>query len=184
MHEQAFASEREIFTMTQANLGTKRQCPKCAAKFYDFGVVDPITCPKCKKTWREEVAPKVKKVKKDVPVKAVKPKKKLDDELDGLDMPDDMPVTDDVVDDIEPMDDEDVEMTSLQEVEEHEEAEENDSNSDDAEDDMFTDLSGDNKIVDDFEDHLEEEEDDEDESAEDDDEDEDDDDAPRKKRRR
>ena len=182
MHEQALASEREIFTMTQANLGTKRQCPKCAAKFYDFGVVDPITCPKCKKTWREEAEAKVKKIKKEVPSKRALPKKPVDDDLDDLDMPDDMPVSDDAVEEIEPMDDEDVEMTSLQEVEEHEESEETDSNSDDAEDDMFTDLSGDNKIVDDLEDHMDDE-DDEDESDEDEDDDEDDD-EPRRKRRR
>jgi hypothetical protein len=174
--------------MAQADLGTKRQCPKCAAKFYDFGVVDPITCPKCGKTWRDETA-KPKKVKKENPVKVVKPKKILDDELDDLGMPNGGGGT---IEEIEPMEDEDVEMTSLQEVEEHEEAEENDSNSDDAEDDMFTDLSGDNKIVDDLEDHLEteddeNEDDDEDEDSEDenDEDDEDDDDgAKRKKRRR
>jgi uncharacterized protein (TIGR02300 family) len=29
-----------------ANLGSKRQCPKCATKFYDFGK-EEIVCPKC-----------------------------------------------------------------------------------------------------------------------------------------
>jgi len=29
------------------NLGSKRQCPKCATKFYDFGK-DEIVCPKCR----------------------------------------------------------------------------------------------------------------------------------------
>jgi uncharacterized protein (TIGR02300 family) len=28
------------------NLGTKRACPKCAAKFYDFGKME-LDCPKC-----------------------------------------------------------------------------------------------------------------------------------------
>ena len=30
-----------------AGLGQKRQCPKCATKFYDFGK-EEIICPKCK----------------------------------------------------------------------------------------------------------------------------------------
>jgi uncharacterized protein (TIGR02300 family) len=30
-----------------ATLGTKRQCPKCTTKFYDFGKTE-LTCPKCK----------------------------------------------------------------------------------------------------------------------------------------
>jgi uncharacterized protein (TIGR02300 family) len=29
-----------------ANLGSKRQCPKCTTKFYDFGK-EEIVCPKC-----------------------------------------------------------------------------------------------------------------------------------------
>jgi len=31
---------------TPVNLGTKRACPKCSAKFYDFGK-DELVCPKC-----------------------------------------------------------------------------------------------------------------------------------------
>ncbi len=31
---------------TENNLGTKRTCPKCAAKFYDFNKKE-LTCPKC-----------------------------------------------------------------------------------------------------------------------------------------
>lgn len=31
---------------TPVNLGTKRACPKCAAKFYDFGKME-LDCPKC-----------------------------------------------------------------------------------------------------------------------------------------
>ena len=32
--------------MVSAELGTKRTCPNCAARFYDL-IKDPITCPKC-----------------------------------------------------------------------------------------------------------------------------------------
>jgi len=32
--------------VTTNNLGTKRTCPKCATKFYDFNK-EVITCPKC-----------------------------------------------------------------------------------------------------------------------------------------
>jgi len=140
--------------MTAANLGTKRQCPKCAAKFYDFGATDPITCPKCAKTWKEEAAkPKVIKPKKEMPVK----KKKIVSEFDDDDMPSDLPEVegDDGLDDLEPMEDEEVEMTSLEEVEEHEEGDEIDPNSDDAEDEMFTGMVGEEKLVDDLSDYIE-----------------------------
>jgi len=166
--------------MPQANLGTKRQCPKCAAKFYDFGATDPITCPKCSKTWRENVDAKPKKPKKEVAPKPIKVKKPLDD--DDAELPGGLPDADDGgIDDIEPMEEEDVEMTSLQEVEEHEEAEEKDGNSDDADDEMFTELADDEKLVDDLEDHIEDEEDEDEEEAKE--EDEDDDDRPRRRRR-
>ncbi len=32
--------------MVKAELGTKRTCPSCAARFYDL-LKDPIVCPKC-----------------------------------------------------------------------------------------------------------------------------------------
>lgn len=164
------------------DLGTKRQCPKCDAKFYDFGAVDPIQCPKCKHKWKIEAAKPVKP-KKEIK-QPVKPKRKLaDDELGGsdVDLPD---IEDDDALELEPMEDDGVEMTSLEEVEEHEESEEVDPNSDDADDEMFAEMVGDEKLVDDLEDHLEDESDDEeDEDADEDDEDEDDDDSPKRRRR-
>ena len=176
--------------MTSNSLGSKRVCPKCDAKFYDFGAVTPIKCPKCAHSWTEGTKKKPAASKKDVnPV--AKPVKKIvrsDDDL--LDLAGELPEVEDgeAIEELEPMEDDGVELTSLEEVEEHEEEEESDPNSDDAEDDMFTDLSGD-KIVDDFEEH-EEDEDDEDEDDESDDEDEDDDDdeddeddRPKKRRR-
>lgn len=171
--------------MSSPNLGTKRVCPKCAAKFYDFGVVTPITCPKCKKTWTEGAKKKSppKPVKPEKPaLKPVRKRSAEDDDLLGTDLPE---VEDgDEIEEIEPIEDEGVEMTSLEEVEEHEEEEETDPNSDDAEDGMFTEIVGEEKLVDDLEDHIETDEDEEDEDDERaDDDDEDDDDTEPKRRR-
>lgn len=136
-----------------ANLGTKRQCPKCAAKFYDFGATDPITCPKCAKSWTETAAkPKVVKAKKETPLPKKKPVATFEDDLPG-----DLPEVEDSegVEELEPMEDEEVEMTSLEEVEEHEESDEVDPNSDDADDEMFTGMVGEEKLVDDLDEYIE-----------------------------
>ncbi len=169
--------------MTSQNLGTKRLCPKCDAKFYDFGATDPVKCPKCLHTWRDAAKKKVDTKPKKEAKPLVKPvRKPKDDDLlgDDVDLPD-VEGDDDSMD-LEPLDDETVELTSLEEVEEHDDDDDKDPNSDDADDEMFTEIAGDGKLVDDLEDHLDEDED-EDEKDEDDDEDEDDDDHPKKKKR-
>ena len=164
--------------MTSQNLGTKRVCPKCDAKFYDFGAIDPIKCPKCAHSWRDGAKKKAEAKPKKELKPAVKPVRKVaNDELEDVDLPD--VEDDDESIELEEMEDDGVELTSLEEVEEHEEEDEKDLNSDDAEDEMFTGIEGD-KLVDDFEDHLEDEDEDEDEQE---DEDEDDDDTPKKRRR-
>src|SRR5688572_15115441 len=124
-----------------ANLGSKRVCPKCDAKFYDFGATDPISCPKCSHRWSEKPAKKTAP-KKEAKVAPKPVKKPLREEDDLLDIAGDLPEVEDggEVEELEPMEDDGVEMTSLEEVEEHEEAEENDPNSDDAEDEMFTEM--------------------------------------------
>ncbi|MBC7101759.1 MAG: TIGR02300 family protein, partial [Parvibaculum sp.] len=33
--------------MSKPELGTKRDCPSCGAKFYDLNK-NPVVCPKCK----------------------------------------------------------------------------------------------------------------------------------------
>ncbi len=173
--------------MSSGNLGSKRVCPKCDAKFYDFGAVTPIKCPKCGHSWSEGAKKKPSLAKKEAKTtpKPVRKINRSDDELLGLEG--DLPDIEDgeAVEELEPMEDDSVELTSLEEVEEHEEAEESDPNSDDAEDDMFTEMVGDQKIVDDFEEHDEEDDEDDDSDEEhDDDEEDDDDDAPKKRRRR
>lgn len=160
--------------MSSNNLGTKRVCPKCDAKFYDFGATDPIKCPKCAHSWKEGAKKKSPPAAK--PAVASKPSKKpVRDEDKLLEMAGDLPEVEDggEVEELEPMEDDGVELTSLEEVEEHEEEEEVDPNSDDAEDEMFTEMGGD-KIVDDYDDH---DDDDEENDEEDSDEDEDDDDG-------
>lgn len=152
--------------MTAANLGTKRQCPKCAAKFYDFGAVSPIKCPKCAHSWKvaAENRSKTVKAKKEPVVKKAKVAVAalgLEEDVFAADLPE----VDDDVEDLEPMEDEEVEMTSLEEVEEHEE-EEVDPNSDDAEDEMFTGMVGEEKLVDDLEQYIETDEDHDDENEE------------------
>ena len=37
---------RELIVLAKAELGTKRQCQNCGAKFFDLNK-DPIICPKC-----------------------------------------------------------------------------------------------------------------------------------------
>lgn len=162
-----------------SNLGTKRVCPKCDAKFYDFGAVTPITCPKCAKTWTEGAKKKAPAPKKE-PKPTVKPVRKAADDEEMLgELPE---VEGDETLEIEPMEDEGVELTSLQEVEEREE-EEADENSDDADDEMFTEMGGE-KIVDDFEEDEEDDEDEDDEDGDEDDEEDEDDEDDRPKKRR
>ena len=40
--------------MVKPEWGTKRTCPKCAARFYDLGKEDPVTCIACGVNWHPE----------------------------------------------------------------------------------------------------------------------------------
>lgn len=158
--------------MAPANLGTKRQCPKCAAKFYDFGAETDVPCPKCGKTVKAD-APKKRKAKaakpekKETPINLAKvpikkipmvqPKENLPEEVEEGGEPPELEVMEE---------EEEVELTSLEEVEEHEDEDEDPKNSDDAEDEMFTELEGGDKLVDDLEDYIETDEDEEDDETE------------------
>jgi uncharacterized protein (TIGR02300 family) len=96
-------------------LGTKRTCPSCSTKFYDFER-HPIVCPKCHgKVEETATAPILKSApeKKEKPTKVGPEAILLQDddtspeESDIFDSADDLGGDDDVVDDIEVDDDED-----------------------------------------------------------------------------
>lgn len=156
-------------TTATNHLGIKRDCPKCAAKFFDMQA-SPIVCPKCKHSFKPDAPSKPKPPKRAEMVKVKKPVKSLlvdDDDIlapEGFDESADTPVGE-----LEDMDELDnaPEVISLEEVEEHQEDAEVDPNSDDAEEGMFLeDLSSGGELFDDLE--VEEElEEDEDEKADD-----------------
>jgi uncharacterized protein (TIGR02300 family) len=56
--------------VVKAELGTKRTCPSCAARFYDL-LKSPIVCPKCGANF---VAPSILPSKGDLPAMAPAPK--------------------------------------------------------------------------------------------------------------
>ena len=57
--------------MVNSELGTKRACPSCAAKFYDLNK-SPVTCPKCGHGFSPRAEEKLKRAKPvDKPAKAV-----------------------------------------------------------------------------------------------------------------
>jgi uncharacterized protein (TIGR02300 family) len=68
--------------MVSAELGTKRTCPNCAARFYDL-LRDPIMCPKCGTSF---VAAAILPSKGDFPsVAPVAPKPRETEETDEVD---------------------------------------------------------------------------------------------------
>ena len=56
--------------MVKAELGTKRTCPSCAARFYDL-MKNPLSCPKC---GAQFIAPSVLPSKGDMPAMPPQPK--------------------------------------------------------------------------------------------------------------
>jgi uncharacterized protein (TIGR02300 family) len=61
--------------LSKPELGTKRDCPSCGAKFYDLNK-NPVVCPKCKHEYVPDAGPKAKRAKpaekpKEKPVKRV-----------------------------------------------------------------------------------------------------------------
>ncbi|WP_342612912.1 TIGR02300 family protein [Parvibaculum lavamentivorans] len=98
-------------SLSKPELGTKRDCPSCGAKFYDLNK-NPVVCPKCKHEYVPDSGVKAKRAKP-----AEKPKEKpikrapIEDEDDGnvsLDAMRDDELAADVEDDID-IDDVDVE---------------------------------------------------------------------------
>ncbi len=52
--------------MAKPELGTKRECPECAAKYYDLGR-SPCVCPKCGASFEPDVAPQARVAKAEKP---------------------------------------------------------------------------------------------------------------------
>ena len=52
--------------MTKSELGTKRECPECAVKYYDLGR-SPCVCPKCGASFEPDVAPPSRAAKAEKP---------------------------------------------------------------------------------------------------------------------
>lgn len=70
--------------MVKAELGTKRTCPSCAARFYDL-MKNPIVCPKCNANF---VAPSVLPSKGDMPAMVAAPKPRVPVEADDMEVAD------------------------------------------------------------------------------------------------
>ncbi|WP_339831641.1 TIGR02300 family protein [uncultured Parvibaculum sp.] len=109
--------------MSKPELGTKRECPSCGAKFYDLNK-NPVVCPKCKHEYVPDTGAKAKRAKpvekpKEKPLKRVVAEDDdtvsldamRDDELaaddDDIDVDVDVEVDDDDADDAFLPDDED-----------------------------------------------------------------------------
>jgi len=52
--------------VAKPELGTKRECPECAVKYYDLGR-SPCVCPKCGTSFELDVAPPLRTVKAEKP---------------------------------------------------------------------------------------------------------------------
>ena len=63
---------------TPVNIGTKRSCPKCGTKFYDFAKPEPV-CPKCEVKLDLNALSPIPRLKAE-PKKAPKPVEKEADE--------------------------------------------------------------------------------------------------------
>ena len=70
--------------MVKAELGTKRTCPSCAARFYDL-LKNPIVCPKCNANF---IAPTVLPSKGDMPAMAPAPKPRVVEVADDVEVAD------------------------------------------------------------------------------------------------
>jgi len=55
--------------LIKAEWGTKRQCPKCATRFYDLTNDEPVTCISCGNSWTPEP---ILKSKQTLPFEASK----------------------------------------------------------------------------------------------------------------
>ncbi|AQS84968.1 MAG: TIGR02300 family protein [Acetobacter aceti] len=92
--------------MAQPELGSKRVCVSCGARFYDL-TKDPAVCPKCGTEQPAEV-PRLKRTGEIVPTSPVKAPKPTtgEDDVDDIDIvADDDDDDDDVIEDTSDLDD-------------------------------------------------------------------------------
>lgn len=132
------------------DLGNKRQCPECQAKFYDLKA-ESVSCPKCKYDF-----PSIQEVPKPVAVATnsvacKKPEVDAEDDSMEADSMEELEGMETVAE-LEELEEFDGDVEHLREVEDHHEDPDVDINSDDAEDEMFIDELSDNgmHIVDDL----------------------------------
>jgi uncharacterized protein (TIGR02300 family) len=112
---------REIVPLAKAELGTKRLCQSCGAKFYDLNR-SPIVCPKCETVFDLETTqkkrPRAAKPSKPEPEKkAAKKPAEVDsaaeDETDEEIGLDDEEEGDDYIEDTSELDDDDISDVSI-----------------------------------------------------------------------
>ncbi len=87
--------------MARPNLGSKRVCPSCSAKFYDLGR-DPAVCPECGAKHPQANFRKPRRVKPPAPRAAPKkpvPKEEAEDSIDLEDENEDEEDAEDLDDD-------------------------------------------------------------------------------------
>ena len=102
--------------MVKAELGTKRTCPSCAARFYDL-LKSPIVCPKCGANF---IAPSVLPSKSDMPAMPAPPPKKREVKADEMETADVELVS---LEDAEAADEADDETAGIEDVDLGEDAE-------------------------------------------------------------
>ena len=110
--------------MVKAELGIKRTCPSCAARFYDL-LKNPIVCPKCGTNF---VAGSILPSKSDLPPAPVPPPKPREPEAEDMEVADVELVS---LEDAEAPDTADDETAGIEDVDLGEEA------SEEAEEDTF-----------------------------------------------
>lgn len=121
--------------MAKADLGTKRTCPNCGAKFYDLGR-QPALCPKCSTEFDPETLAGAIPAAKDLPPEESEAKPaEAAEEADGFeDEKDDMPEVDEAAAQIPDSDDDDDEEGSGLSDDIGDDFEEDDLESDDEDD--------------------------------------------------
>jgi uncharacterized protein (TIGR02300 family) len=81
--------------VAKAQLGTKRTCPSCAARFYDLAK-SPAECPKCEHSFDPEVLLKPRRTRPE-PVRVVKEKEEEPEEAEADEEEEEVEVEADVV---------------------------------------------------------------------------------------